>query len=323
VPAVVILLETDVVASLLGGRYSFAAEAEEGLRLATEVGLDNSALAFRAALAWLAGLHGDEPACRQYADEVTAAGDHHMAMAYSVAQWSVALLELADGAAGAAAARLSALSAAPTGRHHPFFALMATPTLVEALVVSGGKTEAHRAAEPLLALATDGTPLWLRGLAARCTALLGGGEAEAAFADSVRLLAEAGRSFDLARSQLAFGQFLRRQRRRADAREHLRAAIDGFDRLDARPWAERARIELRATGETARRRDPSTLTRLTPQERQIAQLVSGGNSNKDVATHLFLSPRTVEYHLAKVFTKLGISSRAELIRQGEALLAPA
>jgi len=75
--------------------------------------------------------------------------------------------------------------------------------------------------------------------------------------------------------------------------------------------------------ETARRRDPSTLTQLTPQELQIARLVGAGSSNKDVATQLFLSPRTVEYHLAKVFTKLGISSRAELIRDGEALLAPA
>jgi len=313
-----------VVASLLAGRYSFAAEAEEGLRLAREVGLDNAGLAFLAGLAWLAGLRGDDDTCRRYADEVAAASEHHMAMAHSVAQWAVALLDLAKGAPQRAAARLTALLAAPVGQRHPFFALMATPALVESLVLLGRPAEARNAATPLQALAGSDPPRWLRGLAARCAGLLAEeDEAEAAFAESVRLLEEAHRPFDVARSQLAYGQFLRRQRRRVDAREQLRWAADGFDRLGAEPWAERARVELRATGETARRRDPSTVTQLTPQELQIARLVGVGNSNKDVATQLFLSPRTVEYHLAKVFTKLGISSRAELIRQGEALLAPA
>jgi DNA-binding NarL/FixJ family response regulator len=129
------------------------------------------------------------------------------------------------------------------------------------------------------------------------------------------------RPFDRARTQFAYGQYLRRQRRRSDAREHLRAALGGFERLGAEPWAERARVELRATGEAARKRDPSTLTQLTPQELQIARLVAEGQSNKEVATQLFLSRRTVEYHVAKVFAKLGISSRADLIRQA-AILEP-
>jgi DNA-binding NarL/FixJ family response regulator len=144
--------------------------------------------------------------------------------------------------------------------------------------------------------------------------------AVSAYDESIALLANANRPFDAARSRLSYGQFLRRQRRRADAREHLRAALDGFERLGAEPWAERARAELRATGETARRRDAGPVTDLTPQELQIARLVSAGNSNKDVATQLFLSPRTVEYHLAKVFNKLGISSRAQLISQAPVLI---
>jgi DNA-binding NarL/FixJ family response regulator len=87
-----------------------------------------------------------------------------------------------------------------------------------------------------------------------------------------------------------------------------------FARLDAKPWTELARAELRATGETARKRDPSTTTQLTPQELQIARFVAEGATNRTIADHLFLSPRTVDYHLHKMFTKLGLSSRAELMR---------
>ena len=92
----------------------------------------------------------------------------------------------------------------------------------------------------------------------------------------------------------------------------MRSAIDGFARVDAKRWAERARVELRATGETARRRTPDAVTQLTPQELQIARLVAEGLTNKDVATQLYLSPRTVDAHLRGVFAKLGITSRREL-----------
>ena len=98
------------------------------------------------------------------------------------------------------------------------------------------------------------------------------------------------------------------------ARSHLRAACEGFERLGAAPWAELARAELRATGETARKRDPSTISQLTPQELLIVRLVGEGATNRQVAAQLFLSPRTVDYHLHKVFNKLGMSSRSELVR---------
>src|SRR5262249_47217333 len=127
-------------------------------------------------------------------------------------------------------------------------------------------------------------------------------------------LADAARPFDLARIHLLYGEHLRRERHRADARIHLRSALEEFERLRAAPWADRAAAELRATGETARRRDPSTLDQLTPKEIQIARLVSDGKSNKEVAAQLFLSPRTIDYHLRHVFAKLGLTSRTQLTR---------
>ena len=94
----------------------------------------------------------------------------------------------------------------------------------------------------------------------------------------------------------------------------MRAALEGFDQLGAEPWADRARAELRASGETARRRDPSAIAQLTPQELQVARLVAEGLSNKEVAAQLFLSPRTIDSHLRSVFSKLDISSRTQLAR---------
>jgi DNA-binding CsgD family transcriptional regulator len=123
-----------------------------------------------------------------------------------------------------------------------------------------------------------------------------------------------GRPFDLARTELAYGEALRRARRRGEARTHLRSALETFQRLGAAPWAERAGAELRATGETARKRDPSTLSQLTPQELQIIRLVGEGGTNREIGAQLFLSRRTIDYHLRNVFVKLGVSSRAELIR---------
>jgi DNA-binding CsgD family transcriptional regulator len=123
-----------------------------------------------------------------------------------------------------------------------------------------------------------------------------------------------GRQFNRARTQLAYGEYLRRSRRRVDARTQLRAALDTFEELKAGPWAERAATELRASGETVRRRDEAAgEVLLTPQERQVAQLVKRGMSNKEVAAQLFVSPRTVDFHLRNVFTKTGVSSRGELV----------
>jgi DNA-binding NarL/FixJ family response regulator len=119
-------------------------------------------------------------------------------------------------------------------------------------------------------------------------------------------------AFELARTRLAYGAWLRRVRRRVDARTQLRLAVEGFDALCAPGWADQAAAELKATGETARRRVPSTADELTRQERQIAVLLADGHSIREAAAWLFLSLKTVEYHLRKLYTKLGIHSHIEL-----------
>jgi DNA-binding CsgD family transcriptional regulator len=118
--------------------------------------------------------------------------------------------------------------------------------------------------------------------------------------------------FEAARTRLVYGGRLRRARRRVRAREELRQAVDVFDALGAAPWAEAARAELAATGETARRRDDSSRDALTPQELQVAFLASDGKTTREVAAALFLSPKTIEYHLRHVYRKLGVASRDEL-----------
>jgi DNA-binding CsgD family transcriptional regulator len=321
VPPLILQLETEVVAYHLAGRYVLEAEAREGLRLAEEAGYTNAATAFVAFLAVVESLRGNDDACRSYAARVTAeSASSGMAMANSIAQWAVALLDLSRGSPERALTRLDTLRGGSVGEAHPLFVLMTVPDLVEAYVQAGRAAEAADTYAPLHSYAAADAPPWALAMAARCRALLADAEdAERGYEEALGHLATLNRRFDRARVEHLYGSHLRRQRRRADARDHLRAAIEGYEQLGAEVWAERARVELRATGETARKRDPSTATQLTPQELQIARLVGAGNSNKDVATQLFLSPRTVEYHLAKVFTKLGITSRADLIGLGESL----
>ena len=138
-------------------------------------------------------------------------------------------------------------------------------------------------------------------------------DAETHFEQALAHHAESRRVPARARTELAYGEFLRRARRRVDARVHLRAALEAFEELGAAPLADRAATELRASGETARRRDVSTASDLTAQELNVARLVRQGMSNRDVAGQLFVSPRTVDFHLRNVFNKLGVTSRAELI----------
>jgi len=139
-------------------------------------------------------------------------------------------------------------------------------------------------------------------------------EAETSLEDALFHHEQAGRRVDRARTHLAYGEWLRRNQRRVDARPHLREALATFQDAHADPLADRATQELRASGETARKRDPSTLLALTPMELKVAQLVASGLSNKDVATQCWVSPRTVAFHLRNVFAKAGITSRGELAR---------
>jgi DNA-binding CsgD family transcriptional regulator len=136
--------------------------------------------------------------------------------------------------------------------------------------------------------------------------------AEALFEQALALHAQTPDVFETARTRFAYGAYLRRARQRVRAREELRAAFEAFQRLGARGWADQAEAELAATGETARRRDATTLDQLTPQERRIAHLLAEGRTTREAAAAIFLSPKTVEYHLRSVYRKLGINSRDEL-----------
>ncbi len=142
--------------------------------------------------------------------------------------------------------------------------------------------------------------------------LSAGHDAEDHFHRALAAHADSLRKPDRARTELALGEYLRRANRRLEAREHLRTALALFDDLRAQTWADRAAVELRASGETARRRTVTTATELTAQERQVAALIRQGLSNRDAAAQLFVSPRTIDFHLRNLFSKLGVTSRAEL-----------
>jgi DNA-binding CsgD family transcriptional regulator len=197
----------------------------------------------------------------------------------------------------------------------PHFGTHVLPDLVEA-AARRGETGPAEAALGRLAerAAAAGTPLAL-GLVARSRALLAGdADAERLYEEAVKYLGQCRSVPHLARAYLVYGEWLRRQRRRRDARERLRTAHDMFTSMGAGAFAERARVELLATGERARQRTAGAAEELTPQEAQIARLVSEGESNRDIAAQLFLSPSTVDYHLRKVFRKTGVTSRTQLAR---------
>jgi len=163
---------------------------------------------------------------------------------------------------------------------------------------------------------------WALGIEARVRAFLSeGGETEAWYAESVKRLRNTRLRTELARSVLLYGEWLRRERRRTEAREQLRAAYEMLSEMGMQAFADRARRELAATGETARKRTqpaktPGEMARepLTPQEAQVARLAREGLSNPEIAARLFITANTVKYHLSKVFTKLGITTRGQLHR---------
>jgi ATP/maltotriose-dependent transcriptional regulator MalT len=185
--------------------------------------------------------------------------------------------------------------------------------LIEAAARTGAADRASaalvRLPEATSAAATD----WALGIQARSTALLSSNEhAEHLYADAIDRLGRTRIRAELARAHLLYGEWLGRQGRRRDAREQLRTAHQMLDAMGIAGFAERARKELAATGQTARKRTVETISELTAQEAQIAVLARDGRSNTEISTQLFISPRTVEWHLGKVFTKLGITSRREL-----------
>ncbi len=202
-----------------------------------------------------------------------------------------------------------------TGVTPRLVSMWALPELIEAAVRTG-RTQA--AAETLAELAETtqaGETEYGLGLEARSRALVSvGAAAEERYREAIRRLGHTQMRTDLARAHLLYGEWLRRQRRRRDARDQLRTALEMFDAIGMAAFAARARAELRATGEHAAPAGPGPLQGLTPQEEQIARLVAEQLSNREIAARLFISASTVEYHLAKTFRKLGVTSRTELAR---------
>jgi DNA-binding CsgD family transcriptional regulator len=208
-----------------------------------------------------------------------------------------------------------------------FISAWARPELIEAAVRSGRPERAAAELEPLAEVAATAGTDWGLGIAARSRALLSEGEtAERLYQEAIERLGRTRLRPELARAHLLYGEWLRRENRRVDARAELRAGHDQFNSIGMEAFAERARKELLATGERARKRTVETSDDLTAQEQQIAQLACDGLSNPEIGARLFLSPRTVEWHLHKVFAKLGIRSRRELsgaLPTSESELAPA
>ena len=259
--------------------------------------------------ALVAALRGEEAACRSLIDEsLELAAARRLGHVRFLATSASIMLAVGLGDCEDALERAKRLSAT-AGYDH-----WCPMDKIEAALRAGDHDTGARWLAAFAPWAEHTAAPWARAVVEHCRALLAPDEqaAEAHFRASLALHDTAARPFGRARTELAFGEFLRRARRRVDAREHLRAALDGCEALGATLWAERARVELRASGQTARRRDPSTLDDLTPQELQIAQFVACGRTNRDVAAQLFLSPRTIDFHLRNVFRKLGISSRTEL-----------
>ena len=291
-----------------------AASATEGIGIARQLGQENLEIAFLALLARVAAFHGQEVECRALAAEaIPRALAHNLGTASASARYAVAELDLGLSDLASAVEQLELLT---SDTAQIAVAIRTTPDYVDAAVRTGEPESAVKALERYAAWAAQAPGPSAKGVLARCRALITADEAnaEALFLESIRLLAEGAPPFERARSHLAYGEFLRRQKRRLESRIQLRTALETFDGMGAALWAKRAREELHATGETARTRDPSTLDQLTPQERRIAELAAGGGSNRDIAAQLFLSPKTVEYHLHKVFLKLDVHSRVELAR---------
>jgi DNA-binding CsgD family transcriptional regulator len=306
-------LQRLALAEIITGRWSAAqVSADEAERLSRETSQPGLRAVSLGWLVVLAALTGNEERFQSLLVQTEELASSHSLgvfdpQVHDALHWARGLRELTAGNPESAATWFSAMT-------HPAVASMAAALdRVEAAIQGGRRDEALEWLGRLDAFATHTGIASDQARVAHCRALLAEGEtASGLFEEALTLHARSRRPFERARTELAYGEFLRRDRRRVEARTHLQAALDRFEQLNARPWAERARLELRAAGRTARKRNPSTALQLTPQEIQVARFVARGLHTREVAAQLFLSTRTVDFHLRNVFAKLGISSRTEL-----------
>ena len=237
--------------------------------------------------------------------------ERDLAIGIAIAQYAMTILELGLG-------RFEAGLTAGLRMCHdnlPDMGVYVLSDLVEAAIRSGHRDAAGSALQRLGEQALASGTRLARGLLARSRALLADdADAEDLYREALDLLDVPDGAVHRARAHLVYGEWLRRRRRRRDAREHLRAARDLFGELGLDAFARRAQAELEASAERAGKRTGVVADELTPQEAQVARLVAEGSSNREVAAQLFISPNTVEYHLRKVFRKVGVSSRTQLAR---------
>jgi DNA-binding CsgD family transcriptional regulator len=299
------------------GRWAAArADATESVELAQDTGQLPLLAHSLAALAHTEAGLGAEDACRRHVAEGQALVARFQGEATGTyLHHALALLELGLGRIPEAIAALEAVQRAAEHLQMQPAVVPWAPDLVEAYARAGRREEALALVGEFEARSARTGSLWARAAVARLRALLApDAEMRAGFDAALALHDGLPMPFERARTLLCFGERLRRARQRADAREPLKAALETFERLGARGWAERTRTELRATGEQQARRAETAAEQLTPHELQIAVLVAQGMTNREAAAALFLSPKTIEYHLGQIYRKLDVRGRAQLAR---------
>jgi DNA-binding CsgD family transcriptional regulator len=288
-------------------------DAAEGLRLSRETN-GNVLFALNHAAQIESGL-GLEGACREHLGEMIAIGEHlGIVAARSYGHAFLGRLALGLGHVDEAVRELEAAGRliAQYGMREPNWT-QDTPDLVEAYVRSGRVVDAETVVDAFTARSEETRSPWALATAARCRGLVADASTfREVFLEALYLHGSTPSPFERARTELCYGERLRRARRRREARDHLRDAYETFNRLGARGWAARAAAELAASGDDVRREDGNGVRELTPQELQLATLVVKGATNKEAAAALFISPKTVEAHLHRIYVKLGLRSRTEL-----------
>jgi DNA-binding CsgD family transcriptional regulator len=296
----------------------------EGLRIARQTGQSNSEGHLLAMLALTAAVNGHTEECQEYAKAADrTARRNGTGLVAATATWAIAMLDVVHARWAPAYQRLGRLFRAAPGLGHPVVAMATAPYFVEAAVAVGRRSQAQRVLEVYhLWSSKSGRPGHLAN-AARCRALLAeGSDAEQHYREAMKLHQSADRDFQGAYTELLYARYLRRDRQRSDARDRLYSALEVFERLELDLWTKRVHAELRAVGDRSAADEPADeherpahASGLTAQQVQIATLVAEGATNREIAAKLFVSTRTVDYHLRNIFQRLGINSRAELIRR--------
>jgi DNA-binding CsgD family transcriptional regulator len=294
------------------------AEAEAGFHevvaLARETEQRTDLSAALARLAWLEARQGREEACVDHARESLAiAADLGLRLCEIWAHAALGELHLALGRTEPAVEHFTLQQTILDSCGIADVDLSPVPELVGLRLRAAAEADTRERATVYQKEALEKGLPWARARALRVLGLLAPeGEMTAVFEEALQAHKQTPDGFETARTQLAYGSRLRRSRQRVKARQQLRAALDAFERLGARPWAAQAQTELTATGEKARARNETTRNNLTPQEMQVAMLLSAGRTTRQAASTLFLSPKTIEYHLRNVYRKLNCRNREDL-----------